>query len=105
MDKSIEGQILALDETEFKKMVESVRGVYGKLSYELTEKQKINDNFQEVYVSCDIKKGEVFSESNIKSVRPGYGIHPKHYNEIIGKKSKRDLEMGDRLSFNDIYDD
>ena len=111
MDKSIEGpdSSFSLDETEFKKMVESVRiaeECMGELSYELTEKQKINRQFsRSLYVSCDIKKGEVFSESNIKSVRPGYGIHPKHYNEIIGKKSKRDLEMGDRLSFNDIYDD
>ena len=45
----------------------------------------------------DIKKGEVFTEENIRSVRPGYGMHPKYLNDILGKMADRDYEFGDRV--------
>ena len=45
----------------------------------------------------DIKKGEVFTETNIKSLRPGLGIHPKYYYEIIGKKATQHLSKGEPL--------
>ncbi|WP_225351893.1 SAF domain-containing protein, partial [Arcobacter porcinus] len=45
----------------------------------------------------DIKKGEIFNTDNIRSVRPGYGLHPKYLNDIIGKVSKKDYKFGDRL--------
>ena len=48
----------------------------------------------------DIKKGEVFTEENIRSVRPGYGMHPKYLQDFLGKKSERDYEFGDRFKFN-----
>ena len=49
------------------------------------------------YVSKDIKEGEIFTEDNIKSVRPGYGLHPKYLNDIFGKKANKDYKFGDRL--------
>jgi pseudaminic acid synthase len=49
-------------------------------------------------VSQDIKKGEVISEENIRSVRPGYGLHPKYLHEVLGKKSQRDYKFGERFS-------
>ena len=45
----------------------------------------------------DIKKGEIFTEENIKSVRPGYGLHPKHLSDILGKTAKKDYKFGDRV--------
>ena len=50
----------------------------------------------------DVKKGDVLSERNIRSIRPGFGLHPKYYFEILGKTFKRDLESGDRLELKDI---
>jgi pseudaminic acid synthase len=55
-----------------------------------------------LYVSKDIKEGEVFSEDNIKSVRPFYGLHPKYLKDILGKTAKKDYEFGDRLENNTI---
>ena len=45
----------------------------------------------------DIKKGEVFTEENVRSVRPGYGMHPKYLNDILGKTAERDYKFGDRF--------
>jgi len=42
----------------------------------------------------DIQKDEAFSEENIRSIRPGYGLHPKYYQQILGKSAKKDLERG-----------
>jgi len=47
-----------------------------------------------LYIAEDIKAGEVFTEKNLRSVRPGFGLHPKYFNELLGKKSKTDLEKG-----------
>ena len=50
-----------------------------------------------LYVSNNIKKGEKFSNNNIKSVRPSFGLHPKYLDKILGKKSNKDLKIGDRV--------
>jgi len=55
-----------------------------------------------LYVSQDIKKGELFSEKNIKSVRPGFGLHPKHLKDILGKYASKNIEFGTPLAFKDI---
>ena len=55
-----------------------------------------------LYASTDIKKGEIFSEQNIRSVRPGYGLHPKFLKELIGKKAKRDIKFSERLTKEDL---
>jgi len=47
----------------------------------------------------DIQKDEAFSEENIRSIRPGYGLHPKHYHQILGKNAKADLERGTSLKW------
>ena len=55
---------------------------------------KEREHTRSLFVSSDIKAGEVFTENNIRSVRPGYGLHTKYYEEILGKKALCDLEMG-----------
>ena len=52
-----------------------------------------------VYVSKDVKKGELFSKKNIRVIRPGFGIKPKYFDLIIGKKSKHDIPAGKPLSW------
>jgi pseudaminic acid synthase len=49
-------------------------------------------------VSQDIKKGEVISEENIRSVRPGHGLHPKYLKDILGKKASKDVSFGTALA-------
>ncbi len=100
LDRSIGGPdaSFSMNETEFKEMVKAVREAekaIGNIDYALTEKQKKGKDFsRSLYVSKNITKGEVFTEKNIKSVRPGFGLHPKHLKEIIGKKANTNIEEG-----------
>jgi len=82
-------------------MVKAIRDsekLIGKVRY--NKNNKSSRRFaRSLYVSKDIKKGEVFSVENIKSVRPGYGLHPKYYSKVIGKKATKDYSFGDKLLF------
>lgn len=49
-----------------------------------------------------MKAGDVITENNVRSIRPGFGLHPKYYNEILGKEVKEDLEKGTRLKIDVI---
>ncbi len=100
LDKSIGGADagFSLDKTEFKQMVQAVRDtekLLGDVSYEVSQKSR--QFARSLYVARDIKKGEKFTEENIRSVRPGFGMHPKHLKEILGKTAQRDYEFGERL--------
>lgn len=103
LNKSIGGPdaSFSLDEREFSKMVEAVRAAeksLGKVSFELTEKQlKGRDFSRSIYVVKDIKAGEFFTEENIRSIRPGFGLPPKYYHEVLGQESTEDFQKGDRL--------
>ncbi len=92
----------SLEPQEFKQMVIAVRNVekaLGNGSFELTKKMKTATRFRRsLFVSKDIKKGELLSENNVKSVRPGLGMHPQYYYDILGKKVNRDVEKGEPLS-------
>lgn len=101
-----EDDFFSLDINEFKEMIDSVRfteEALGKKEFHLSEKGKQSYwGRRSLYVSEDIKKGDLITEENIKCVRPYYGLHPKHYEEILGKKVTVDLEKGDRLSLDII---
>ena len=90
-------------ELEFSSMVQDIRLVeksLGKQSYEITKSALPSlRGRRSLYVSAPIKAGELFTELNIKSVRPSFGLHPKYYDDIIGRVAKCDLEMGERLSW------
>lgn len=100
LDRSIGGAdaSFSLDEKEFTEMVTAVRNAekaMGKESYELTEKQIAGKAFaRSLYVAEDIKAGEVITEKNVRSVRPGFGLHPRYLKEVIGKRVNKDLEKG-----------
>ncbi len=104
LDKSIGGADadFSLDKEEFAQMIQAVRDtekLLGKVDYSMTEKKKKSRQFaRSLYVAKDIKKGERFTEENIRSVRPGYGMPPKYLKDILGKKAKKDLKFGERLS-------
>ncbi|WP_425423043.1 SAF domain-containing protein [Phaeodactylibacter xiamenensis] len=65
----------------------------------MTEKQKKGRDFsRSLYVVKDIKKGEVITEEHVRSIRPGFGMHPKHLYEIIGKVASSDIKKGTRMT-------
>ncbi|WP_121667574.1 pseudaminic acid synthase [Mesonia aquimarina] len=100
LDKSIGGPdaSFSLDEQEFTEMVSAVRmaeKALGQETYKLTEKQKAGKAFsRSLYVAEDIKKGEVITEKNVRSVRPGFGLHPKYMKDIIGEKVNKNIDKG-----------
>ncbi len=105
LDRSIGGPdaSFSMNEKEFSEMVRLVReaeSAVGEITYELTSKQQKGKDFsRSLYVVEDVKKGELFTPQNIRSIRPGFGLHPKHYNSVIGEVSNCDIEKGTRFSF------
>jgi pseudaminic acid synthase len=103
LDRSIGGPdaSFSMNEIEFTEMVKSIREAemaIGEVNYTLTDKQAKGKDFsRSLYVVEDIKAGELISEINVRSIRPGFGLHPKYYKEILGMKSKFDCAKGDRF--------
>lgn len=108
IDRSIGGPdaSFSLNESEFTEMVKSVREAekaIGKVDYNLSEKQKSSREFcRSLYVVKDIKAGELITEENVRSIRPGFGLHPRYFKDIIGKLALIDLKMGDRVNLKHI---
>ena len=105
LDKKIGGPDahFSLDEKEFTQMVKSARiaeSMMGKIDYEMTEKKKKSRQFsRSLFIVKDVKAGEKITRENVRSIRPGFGIHPKHLSEIIGNKFNCDFEKGTPMSF------
>ena len=103
IDRSIGGPdaSFSMNEEEFSIMVKEIRAAesaIGVVDYSLTEKQEQGKTFsRSLYIVEDIKAGDVFTKENIRSIRPGFGLHPKHYNSVLGKKATTDLEKGERM--------
>lgn len=103
LDHSIGGPdaSFSMNEQEFKDMVIAIREAetaIGKIDYQLTEKQiKGKDFSRSLYVVKDVKAGEIITEENVKSIRPGFGLHPKYFDIIKGKTFSQDLKRGDRV--------
>lgn len=75
----------------------------GCVDYKQKPSEKANIKFRRsLYVVHDLKAGERFSESHVRSVRPGYGIAPKYWDSVIGKRAACDLKAGQPLSWDDI---
>ena len=104
LDRSIGGPDAAfsMEKDEFAAMVKSIRNVekaLGEVVYP-TDPTKIKGRefSRSLYVAKNIKAGEKFTEENVRSVSPGFGLHPKYLPEVLGKTAVRDLEMGERFS-------
>lgn len=104
IDRSIGGPdaSFSMNKREFAQMAKDIRmaeAAIGSVLYELTDKMKAGREFcRSLYVAEDMKAGEVITEQNVRSVRPGFGLHPKYLKEIRGKKVNRDLEKGTRFA-------
>lgn len=108
MDRSIGGPDAAfsMEKDEFAAMVKSIRNVekaLGDVVYP-TDPAKIKGRefCRSLYVIKDVKAGEVISEENIRSIRPGFGLHPKYLKDFLGKKFAKDCERGERFSMDDV---
>ena len=103
LDKNIGGPDAAfsLDPAEFRSMVDAVRNTekaLGKVTYQLSDTVLKNRKFaRSLFAVADIKAGEKLTSANVRSIRPGYGLHPKHFNEIMGKTATQDIERGTPL--------
>lgn len=108
LDKTIGGPDadFSLDVNEFTEMVNRVRDtekLLGKVSYEISEKVKNNRKFaRSLFVVKDVKAGEVITMDNVRSIRPGYGMHPKYYKDIMGKNFISDIDKGTPLTIDNI---
>lgn len=85
----------SMNPDEFKELVNSIRlteKALGRVCYDVNEKNRALA--RSIFAIKDIKKGEKLTEKNIKIIRPGFGLHPKYYNDIIGKSAKRNIKYG-----------
>ncbi|MFH1536882.1 MAG: pseudaminic acid synthase, partial [Patescibacteria group bacterium] len=93
----------SLEPDELKQLVNSIREAekaIGKVTYEVGKKEAENIIFRKsLFVVKNIKKGEKFSSENMRSIRPGHGLAPKYYDEVMEKKATQDIERGTPLSW------
>jgi pseudaminic acid synthase len=108
IDRSIGGPdaSFSLNEGEFAEMVKSIREAekaIGRVDYDLTEKQKKGREFcRSLYAVKDINAGDLISEENIRSIRPGFGLHPKYFKELLGKMALIDIKRGERINLEQV---
>jgi len=108
LDKAIGGAdaSFSLDMADFTQMVQTLREtekLLGRPTYQTDVKTIKGRQFsRSLYIVKDIAKGEVVSEENIRSIRPGYGLHPRYLKEVLGKCAKENLSFGDRLRKEDV---
>jgi pseudaminic acid synthase len=93
----------SLEPDEFAEMVRAVRKTeraLGDVRYETTEKESESEKFRRsLFVVKDVKKGETFTEENVKSIRPGHGLRPKHRRKAIGRVASQDVSRGTPLDW------
>lgn len=93
----------SMEPDEFRAMVDAVRTTekaLGSIDFSVSQKEQQNMVFRRsLFVVKAIKKGEIFSPENVRSIRPAHGLKPKHYDAIIGKKASEDMEAGTPLDW------
>lgn len=96
----------SLQQDEFASMVQSIRNVekaLGTVAYKLDPYTIKGREFsRSLYVAEDMKAGDIITEQNVRSVRPGYSLAPKYLPAIIGRRIKFDKKIGDRVSLSDV---
>ena len=108
LDRSIGGPdaSFSMNEKEFTEMVSLIREAemaVGIIDYDLTAKQKKGKDFsRSLYVVEDIYIGDEFNEKNVKSIRPGFGLHPKYYDKVLGSRALSDYQKGTRITWDMI---
>jgi pseudaminic acid synthase len=96
--------VFSMEPGEMKLLVkESIKAYqalgYSKYGVSSEAERKTREHRRSIYAILNIKEGDIFTEENIKVIRPGYGLEPKYYQELIGKTSKLDINAGTPLKF------
>ena len=105
LDKSLGGPdaSFSLDQTEFTSMVTAVRqaeAALGQVTYQLTDKarQSRQNTARSLFVVQNARAGDMITKDNVRSIRPGHGLHPKYYDQVLGKTFTTDVVRGTPLS-------
>jgi pseudaminic acid synthase len=105
LSRSLKGpdSAFSLEPAEFKVMVEAVRVAeksLGEIHFGLTDSERSSRVFRRsLFVVQDVRQGEPFSAENVRSIRPGHGLHTRHLPQIVGKRASRDIEKGTPLNW------
>ena len=93
----------SLEPQEFRAMVEAIRvaeTALGEIRYEMTKEETSSRVFRRsLFVVEDLESGEVFTEQNVRSIRPGYGLHTRYLDEVLGRRAACDVEKGTPLGW------
>lgn len=93
----------SMEPDDFRQMVKDIRDAersIGKISYDISQREAVNRNFRRsIFAVKDINEGEVFTEENIKIIRPGCGLAPKYYEHVLGKRAVKFIERGTPLEW------
>jgi N-acetylneuraminate synthase len=105
LSRSLKGpdSAFSLEPSEFKAMVGAVRVAeksLGEVHFGLTDSERSSRVFRRsLFVVQDVRRGEPFSEENVRSIRPGHGLHTRHLPEVVGKRASRDIKRGTPLNW------
>jgi pseudaminic acid synthase len=105
LSRSLKGpdSAFSLEPAEFKSMVEAVRVAeksLGEIHFGLTDSERSSRVFRRsLFVVLDVRRGELFSAENVRSIRPGHGLHTRHLPQIVGKRASCDIEKGTPLNW------
>ena len=105
LSRSVPGpdSAFSLEPHEFKAMVDAVRTAekaLGEVHFGLSEKEEASRVFRRsLFVVEDVKQGEKFNMVNVRSIRPGHGLHPRHLTEVLGKRAAQGIKRGTPLSW------
>jgi|SRR5579872_118421 len=98
----------SLEPQEFKAMVEAVRTAekaLGEVRFGLSNKEESSLVFRRsLFVVQNVKRGEIFTAENIRSIRPGYGLHTRHLSDVLGKRAVCNIERGTPLRWDLVLD-
>lgn len=105
LDRALGGEDsgFSLNKDEFSMMAKAVKNTYkalGKVDYSFNEQNR--KYARSLFVTKDIKKGEILTPENIRSIRPAQGLHPRYYEQAIGKKATKDLKFAKPLELSDF---
>ena len=93
----------SMEPHEFKEMVRAIRSVekaLGRVQYQITEREESSQVFRRsLFVVREMYAGEEFTEENVRSIRPGFGLHTRHLSEILGRRASKDIAKGTPLSW------
>lgn len=105
LDRDLGGPdaVFSMEPDEFKRMVDEIRIVekaLGRVDYSLSDKKRAGRKFaRSLFVVEDVPAGTELTAQNVRSIRPGDGMHPKHLAEVLGRRAARDLKRGEPLGW------